>query len=67
MRMTVLGHGQFFQLVLLACTYNIDTLITLQKKSTLQIFHQTLYTKRYTVQANIINMPLKLSMLNITT
>ena len=29
---TVLGRGLIFQRVLLACTYNNDTLITLQKK-----------------------------------
>ena len=30
--MTVLGRGLIFQPVLLACTYNNDTIITLQKK-----------------------------------
>ena len=36
MKMTVLGRGPIFQSVVLACTYNNDTMITLQKKSTLQ-------------------------------
>ena len=30
--MTVLSRGLIFQPVLLACTYNIDTIITLQKE-----------------------------------
>ena len=38
LRMTVLGRGLIFQPVLLACTYNNDTIIPLQKKkSALQI------------------------------
>ena len=32
MRMTVLGRGQIFQPVLLANTYNNDTMITLQNR-----------------------------------
>ena len=35
--MTVLGRGLIFQPVLLACTHNYDTIITLQKKSIVQI------------------------------
>ena len=37
LRTTVLGRGLIFEPVLLACTYNNDTITTLQKKSTLQI------------------------------
>ena len=36
-RLTVLGRGLIFQPVLFACTYKNDAIITLQKKSTLQM------------------------------
>ena len=47
MRMTVFGRGLIFQPVFLACTYNNDTIITLQKKKKIGIidFHQSLHTQ----------------------
>ena len=44
--MTVLGRGLIFQPVLLACTYNIDTIITIQKKIDTIDFHQSLHTQQ---------------------
>ena len=56
--MMVLGRGLIFQPVLLACTYNNGTIITLQKKN---------YThNKLTVQASIIDMALNLITLNAT-
>ena len=64
----VLGRGLIFQPVLASlpytqtCTYNNDTIITLQNILTLQIFHQT---KKKTIQANVFDMALKWSMLHV--
>ena len=44
--MTVLGHGLIFQPVLLACTCNNDTIITLQKKIDITDFRQNLHTQK---------------------
>ena len=45
------------------CTYNKDTITTLQNIiSTLQIFHQCF---KYTIQANVFNMALKLNKLHV--
>ena len=66
LQIAVLGSGLiFFQPVLLACRYHNDTIITVTK-STLQILHQSSHTKKLTVQANIIDMALKLGTLNVT-
>ena len=46
MRMTALGRGLIFQPVLLACTYNNDTIITLQKKIDITDFHHSLHTQK---------------------
>ena len=52
-RMTVLGSGLIFQLVLASlpytqtCTYNSDSIVTLQTKLTLQIFFQNYLIKKY--------------------
>ena len=43
--MTVLGRGLTFQQVLSACTYNIDTIITLQKKIDIIDFYQSWHTQ----------------------
>ena len=45
LRMTVLGRGLTFQQVLSACTYNTDTIITLQKKIDIIDFYQSWHTQ----------------------
>ena len=63
--MTVLGRGVIFQLALLACTYNNDTIITLLKKidnlDSIYVYTQ----KSWTVQAKIIDRALKLNRLSV--
>ena len=44
LRMMVLGCGIIFHPVLLACTHNNDTIITLQKKINIIDFNQSLHT-----------------------
>ena len=51
--MTVLGSGLIFQPVLLACTHNNDTIITLQKKINITDLYQSLH-KKLKVQAEVI-------------
>ena len=70
--MTVLGRGLIFQPVLASlpdiqtCTYNNDTMITLQNILTLQIFHQNCYKKKKnTMQADVFDMALNLSPLHV--
>ena len=62
LRMNVLGRGLIFQPVLLACTYNNDTIITLQTKNDFIDFHLSLHTQ----QAKVIDMALELSRLSVT-
>ena len=66
LRKTVLRHGLIFQQVLLACTYNNDTITTLKKKSTLQISIKVYTHNKLTVQAKVIDMALELSRLSVT-
>ena len=45
--MTVSGCGLIFQTVLLACTYNNDTIMTFQKKKIdITGFYQSLHTQK---------------------
>ena len=66
MRMTVLSRGLIFQPVLLACTHNNDTTITLQVKSTLQISINVYTHKKKTEKAKVTDITLELSRLRVT-